>query len=224
MLVTGFLACVAFASFAAAENGLDAWLRYAPLPGKLSSSAAVPNRIVVLNSSTSSPVFNAGLELRKGFRGILGKELEFETPISPAFPASSSSVIVGTVADFQKFNGSIDDVPMLAEDGFWLSTEAAAGGVVIVGQNERGALYGAFEYLSMLAQGNFSRVSVVEEPAAPIRWVNQWDNMNGYIERGYGGFSLWFANDGVVSELPLFHHENVFGMDFRSELQDGRLI
>jgi alpha-glucuronidase len=67
-----------------------------------------------------------------------------------------------------------------------------------VGHNERGALYGAFEYLSQLAQNNVTTGSTVRNPQVPIRWTNEWDNMDGSIERGYAGPSLFFRNGYVV--------------------------
>lgn len=53
----------------------------------------------------------------------------------------------------------------------------------------------------MLAQSNFSDVAYTCNPHAPIRWVNQWDNLDGSIERGYGGASIFFENGVVVANL-----------------------
>lgn len=177
-----------------AEDGLNAWLRYAPLPSTNSYHEAVPSNIIALNSTESSPVYVAGLELQKGIQGILGKQVSVIHG-----GQSSSSVIVGTVDEYSKVGGSPRGLPELEEDGFWLST--SSNEVQILGQNERGALYGAFEYLSMLAQGNFSHVSYATNPNAPIRWVNQWDNMDGSIERGYGGPSIFFEYGTIASDL-----------------------
>src|SRR4029079_497711 len=38
-----------------------------------------------------------------------------------------------------------------------------------------------------------------QTPYAPVRWINQWDNLDGTIERGYGGRSL-FWDGGKVRE------------------------
>jgi alpha-glucuronidase len=53
----------------------------------------------------------------------------------------------------------------------------------------------------MLALGNFSKVAYATNPHAPIRWVNQWDNLDGSIERGYGGSSIFFNSGVVVNNL-----------------------
>ena len=35
----------------------------------------------------------------------------------------------------------------------------------------------------------------------PIRWVDEWDNANGTVERGYGGRSIFFDNGKVRDDL-----------------------
>ena len=178
-----------------AENGLNAWLRYAQIPQASNQSQSVPNTIVVLNSTQNSLVSTAGLELQQGIRGILGKE----TKITTSGCNASLAIIVGTVDEYTKACGNLEIAPALKGDGFWLSTSGKS--VQIFGNNERGALYGAFEYLSMLGQANFSEVAYASNPNAPIRWVNSWDNLDGSIERGYGGPSIFFSNGTVVSNL-----------------------
>ncbi|OQV01302.1 hypothetical protein CLAIMM_06683 [Cladophialophora immunda] len=174
-----------------AENGLDAWLRYAPLPGAYQSNAHVPSTIVALNTTENGPVAMAGLEIQKGIQGIFGQHVT----ITKQNLNTSSAVVIGTVDEYTQAYGKPKETFQLQEDGFWLSTEGNS--VQILGQNARGALYGTFEYLSMLAQGNFSRVAYAASPSSPIRWINQWDNLDGSIEHQYGGPSIFFE-DGLV--------------------------
>ncbi|KAF2229567.1 glycoside hydrolase family 67 protein [Viridothelium virens] len=190
-----YLFSFALFGLVAAENGLNAWLRYAPIPNAQNYSASLPSSIVSLNSTETSPVYTAGTELQNGIQGIFGKRLS----ISHANGTTSSSIVVGTVDEYAKTGGSVQGIPELDEDGFWLSSKG--GNVQILGENERGALYGAFEYLSMLAQGNLSSVAYATNPNAPVRWVNQWDNLDGSIERGYGGPSIFFENGTIVNDL-----------------------
>ncbi|KAI0202835.1 glycoside hydrolase superfamily [Astrocystis sublimbata] len=176
---------------AAAEDGLKAWLRYARLPDDVISQARIPSALTFLNSTESSPAHIAGLEIQEGIKGILGKELNISSK-----SREQSSIIVGTLDAFKAAGGTVD-ISELSEDGFWLNTTGES--VHILGQNERGTLYGAFEYLSMLAQGNFTEVAYATNPSAAIRWVNQWDNMDGTIERGYAGLSIFFENNTTVA-------------------------
>ncbi|KAJ5958363.1 Glycosyl hydrolase family 67 C-terminal [Penicillium vulpinum] len=179
----------------AAENGLNGWLRYASLPCSGQCHSNLPASIVTLNATETSPLYIAGTELQNGLKGVYGKGVK----VIHNTCKTSSSVIVGTVAQYRGICGAVKDVPELEEDGFWLDIKGKS--VQILGQNERGALYGTFEYLSMLAQGNFSKVAYASNPSAPIRWVNQWDNMDGRIERGYGGPSIFFKDGQIVEDL-----------------------
>src|SRR5437763_1724158 len=37
--------------------------------------------------------------------------------------------------------------------------------------------------------------------SSAIRWINQWDNLDGSIERGYGGRSIFFEAGKVRADL-----------------------
>ena len=41
----------------------------------------------------------------------------------------------------------------------------------------------------------------MEQPQVPIRWIDQWDNLNGTIERGYAGPSIFFEKGSVRTDL-----------------------
>lgn len=146
----------------AAESGIDGWLRYAPIPDAGSYHGAVPSTIVALNTSEVSPVYTAGQELQLGLDGLLGKQcsVRHETEGDP-------SITVGTVAAYTEAGGNVDDLPELVDDGFYLST--TGGNVVILGQNERGALYGAFHWLELVALGNFTELAFASNLAARIQ-------------------------------------------------------
>ena len=54
--------------------------------------------------------------------------------------------------------------------------------------------------LEQIAQQKFA-AGRAESPSSPIRWVNQWDNFDGSIERGYAGRSIFFDNGHVRPDL-----------------------
>ena len=73
---------------------------------------------------------------------------------------------------------------------------------LITARNGRGVLYGVFALLRKIALGiPVARLEDQQSPFAPIRWVNQWDNLDGSIERGYGGKSIFFENGNVRADL-----------------------
>jgi len=204
------LLLLAAIGLAAAEDGLNAWLRYARVQGAKGYHSKLPSAIVTLNATEGTPVYTAGQELSQGINGIFGKKLELDTADARRGhgqrpPSRDTTATVGTVAAYVDSNPSAAArLPKLIDDGFYLSV--SRGNVLILGQNERGALYGAFHYLSLLAQGNCSDFSLTSNPEAPIRWVNQWDNMqdggtHGSVERGYGGDSIFFWDGKIRDDL-----------------------
>lgn len=183
-------------------TGIDGWLRYARLSNAEAYASAVPAQVLALNTSKSSPVYTAALELQQGLQSILARNCQ---EYAGSWNKSVADVIlVGTLQQYSHAGGNTDGIPELIEDGFWLNVSKQT--VEILGQNERGVLYGAFEYLSRVAQANFTSVAYASNPDAPVRWINQWDNLqgggtHGSVERGYGGPSIFFANGFVKSDL-----------------------
>ncbi|KAL3441578.1 glycoside hydrolase superfamily [Aspergillus insuetus] len=186
---------------AAAEDGSKGWLRYAPVPCNRHCQRNLPSHIVTFhsNNSTRSPVETAAEELQQGFHSIVGKAISTSHNCN-----IKTSILVATVDDYHLCKSRIPrSIPDLHEDGFYIHLNGPS--VTIIGQSARGALYGAFEYLSLLAQGDFTSLSedtkYTSNPHAPIRWVNQWDNMDGSIERGYAGPSIFFSGGSIVEDL-----------------------
>ncbi|MFN2596232.1 MAG: alpha-glucuronidase, partial [Pyrinomonadaceae bacterium] len=63
---------------------------------------------------------------------------------------------------------------------------------VIASVGETGALYGAFHFLRLLQTLQpVANLDVSQKPRLQIRVLNHWDNLDGTIERGYAGRSLW---------------------------------
>ena len=66
--------------------------------------------------------------------------------------------------------------------------------VTIKGGSDRGLLYGVFFLLQEVGIQQQIPAVYRSGPSAPIRWVDEWDNLNGTIERGYAGRSIFFEN------------------------------
>ena len=57
-------------------------------------------------------------------------------------------------------------------------------------------------YSTALPLARTSRHSTsASEPSAPVRWINHWDNLDGTIERGYAGRSIFWENGHVLDDL-----------------------
>jgi alpha-glucuronidase len=182
---------------AIAETGREAWLRYAPLKGAaVSKYASLPAAVVRLGES--AVVDNARAEIIRGVSGMLGRTLRVETGL-----AKEPAIVLGTTAALKPAVPGIK-IPQIGKDGFWLASADIRGKrcIVIASPNDRGVLYGAFHLLGKIALGQeITALNEVRQPVAPVRWVDHWDNLNGTIERGYGGPSIFFENDNVRADL-----------------------
>ncbi|MBZ5633268.1 MAG: glucosiduronase [Acidobacteriia bacterium] len=88
----------------------------------------------------------------------------------------------------------------LKAEGYSLKT--TGGKIIIAGADDRGVLYGAFALLRKIALGeSVAKLDEKSEPRVPVRWVNHWDNLDGSIERGYGGRSIFWDNGTSRADL-----------------------
>ena len=62
-----------------------------------------------------------------------------------------------------------------------------------------GLLYGAYALLFRQAEG-LSAADAEASPRFPLRMIDCWDNMDGTVERGYAGRSLWFEGGRFAYE------------------------
>ena len=181
-----------------AETGAGAWLRYARLrPALADQYSGLPATAVTLDDS--SQVKSAQTELLRGVRGMLGRTLRVGTTM-PNEPA----IVLGTLAEITKLDPQFKPPANLQGDGYELRSTHLNGqsAIVITSETPRGVLYGTFALLRKIASGDsIASLNDVQQPSAPVRWVNQWDNLDGSIERGYAGRSIFFDNRSVRSDL-----------------------
>lgn len=82
----------------------------------------------------------------------------------------------------------------LGEEGYTIRT--SEGKTVLEAATEQGLLYATYHLLRLQAEGaDCTRLDIQEKPAFDIRVLNHWDNLDGTIERGYAGRSLWKWED-----------------------------
>lgn len=182
-----------------AETGRSAWLRYSEWNGATLAQyrQSVPAAVVSLGDA---PVIESARgEVLRGLRGMLSRTLRVE----PRVPAESA-IVLGTLDRVRQALPQANLAADLATDGFLLKTVRVNGvrHIVIAAPNDRGVLYGAFAFLRKIGLGEpVLELDEKQSPYAPVRWVNQWDNLDGSIERGYGGRSIFW--DGLKAREDL---------------------
>ncbi len=79
----------------------------------------------------------------------------------------------------------------LPKESYRLTTEE--NGFYIEGGDQSGVLYGVFATMLRLGSGEvFENINENSAPAVPLRLLNHWDNLDGSVERGYAGKSIFF--------------------------------
>jgi alpha-glucuronidase len=183
--------------FLHAESNESAWLRYTRLSGDAAKQfSSFPHTVTVLGNS--AVLKNASRELTRGISGMFGRSLEVEKTVP-----RGSAIILGIAGAVRTALPELQ-LPDLPTDGYWLATRKIGdqNHIIIAGGSDRAVLYGVFAFLNRIALGqSIANMDEVQQPYASIRWVDEWDNLDGRIERGYGGPSIFFENGDVRADL-----------------------
>jgi alpha-glucuronidase len=193
----------------------DCWLGYRPLaPDALSAQERdLLSRVAVVGVS---PVLRtAQEELVRGLAALTGSE-PLPVPGQPvvsgqpgqphvliAAPGSAAAAAARAAA------WAAAGRPASAQPGedevIALADVAEAGGprrLVITGSTEAACLHAVFAFLRRLQAGQgVTGVRLSEATANKLRMINHWDDIDGTIERGYAGKSIFFADGQVTQDL-----------------------
>lgn len=80
------------------------------------------------------------------------------------------------------------------KDGYKIKKDKQ--GIKIMAGQDIGLLYGAYHLLRLQqTNADLTNEEIEEIPSYDIRILNHWDNLDGTVERGYAGYSLWKWNE-----------------------------
>jgi alpha-glucuronidase len=181
-------------------SGYNAWLGLLDTGFvKNNPYASLFNSIYV--SSSDSLLETAVKELSDIIMSIAGRSPQLVTKPEPA-----GTVAIELVGD-EPVRGSLvseEERKMLKAEGYLIKHCHYSEGscLLIAGKSPAGVLYGVFALLRLLKCGTFDdKTYILDNPAVSLRMLNHWDNMDGSIERGYAGNSIFFENNNPVSDL-----------------------
>jgi len=194
--IIGF-ALLAAAAPARAETGYDLWLRYVRVDDEAQRrvyQTAIAS-LVVQGESPAERVIAE--ELQRALTGLLGEPVPSAKTVN-----ADGALVVGTprTSPIVASLGWQSRLDTLGNEGYVVrSTQIGSkAAIVIASKGTTGALYGAFHFLRLLqTRQPFAHLDVAERPRVSLRLLNHWDNLDGTIERGYAGSSLW-----AWDELP----------------------
>ncbi|MEJ2007399.1 MAG: alpha-glucuronidase family glycosyl hydrolase [Acidobacteriota bacterium] len=182
-----------------ADTGYKGWLRYSRIYDLQAREQYQKLPAVVVALGSSPVIHSAQQEMVRGVRGMLNRTLREEGRLP-----DESAIVLGTTDEIRAAVPGIALDANLKKDGYLLRSMAVNGHpcLVITAINPRGVLYGAFALLRRIElREPVANLNVTSEPSAPLRWVNEWDNLDGRIERGYGGRSIFWNGGSVVEDL-----------------------
>jgi alpha-glucuronidase len=173
---------------ARAEDGHDLWLRYRPLDAPMMS--VYRPVVTALMAAGGSPTLNAARdEMVQGLSGLLGRSVLMTTAIG-----GDGAIVLGTPAS-SLIVASLDlPLGQAGPEGYVIRTTLSGGHriTVIAANSDIGVLYGTFGFLRLLQTGRpIDRLDILSVPRLKVRVLDHWDNLDGSVERGYSGSSLW---------------------------------
>ncbi len=195
-----FLAMLVTGAPMFAETGANAWLRYAAPPDP-PRYHEMPHAVLLLGDAPEE--HSAGDELDRG----LGHMISGTDVLLRRFRPDVDAIVLGTTAAIHQARltrqiTGFHEQP-LPEEGFRIVH--LRNGIrqwwVIQGGSPRAELYGAFRFMALVAQDRQLPEELTEAPAAAVRWVSQWDCLDGSVERGYAGASIFYEDGHARSDL-----------------------
>ena len=127
-----------------------------------------------------------------------------QQPINKAKVTGPECIAAQELRTYSTQNVTLKIDATMEQDAYCIKVNSEQGKVnsVISAKNEIGLLYGAYALLRGETTGS--------EPFYKLRILNHWDNLNGTIERGYAGLSIFWK--GKAGERK-FHGRTIFVED-----------
>jgi alpha-glucuronidase len=171
-----------------AEDGYDLWLRYRPLESQW--VGPFKHAATQLVGDAGSPTLQAARsELTRGLSGLLGS-----APRSVQRVTQDGAIVFGTPQS-SPFIAHMGLKPQSAARESYVIRSVVIDGhhaTVIAANDDIGVLYGAFQFLRLLqTHQGLEQLNVSSSPQIQLRLLNHWDNLDGSVERGYAGASIW---------------------------------
>lgn len=169
-----------------AEDGYDLWLRYRPMDAGAQARYR-PLATGVVSEGASPSLAAAKSELVRGLSGLLDKSISTGA-------VTGGAVVIGTPATSSLLAGLKLPLAGLGNEGYLIRSMALNGHAVtvIAANSDIGVLYGSFAFLRLIqTRQQLAHLDIASAPRLKLRLLNHWDNLDGTIERGYAGRSIF---------------------------------
>ncbi len=174
-----------------ADDGYELWMKYKKIEdaNRLAEYQKSITSVIVKGQTKTCRIIED--ELKRGLDGLLNKEISV-TETNP----KNGSIIIGKPENTEIIKELIDTsvLESLGSEGFIIKPANADGNdtIIIAANEDIGLLYGTFHFLRLIqTQTSLKNIDIISKPKIQYRLLNHWDNLNGTVERGYAGKSLW---------------------------------
>ncbi|HEY0245765.1 MAG TPA: alpha-glucuronidase family glycosyl hydrolase, partial [Mucilaginibacter sp.] len=190
-LIFYFLLLLCSAWNAQAEDGYRLWLRYDKVSNKALYNQYRSSITQVIFPGKSATLTAAQEELANGLKGLLAL-----TPAQKDVVTANGALLAGTPASSKLIAALAikNELKEAGEDGYVIRTVMVNGksARVIAANTDIGVMYGVFNFLKLIqTEKSIKILAITDYPRTKIRMLDHWDNLNGSVERGYAGKSLW---------------------------------
>ncbi len=187
------------------EDGYELWLRYRQVDNRdrIAQYRQAISRATVLGTGESVKIIRN--ELERALPVLLDKAVPFleQEP-------GGNALVVSTVRELEAIGVPIPHAQRhyLGAEGFLITAHPPGGNcwIVITSNTATALLSGTFHFLRLLqTQQDISGLHIASRPRIRHRILGHWDNLDGSIERGYAGQSLWNWAELPESIDPRYH-------------------
>ncbi|MFX3634403.1 MAG: alpha-glucuronidase family glycosyl hydrolase [Candidatus Pristimantibacillus sp.] len=183
------------------NDGYAGWLRYDKVrdAALLSGYTDWAKELVVPVAAMQGPHKTAVQELVKGLNSLLGFQ-----PVVVKESNLERFIMIGKLGELPLVDNEIYSLESaaLSDEGYLIKTVLQQGTeyLLVAGKSDMGVLYAVFHLLRLIQAGSsIDLIAIAESPKYGLRMINHWDNIDGSVERGYSGHSIFYKDNEVLS-------------------------
>lgn len=144
----------------------------------------------------------ASKELCLALTSLLGSDVRESAVESGSLGGTIVAGVYGSSPVFEQLAHTYDFAE-LGDEGYIIhaSEEDGDGSIYLTASSDKGVLYAVFHFIRLLQTGGTLAGQQIREVARNgLRMINHWDNMDGSVERGYAGGSIFYKDGRFIED------------------------
>ncbi|MFA9189303.1 alpha-glucuronidase family glycosyl hydrolase [Flavobacterium sp. FBOR7N2.3] len=174
-----------------AQEDYKLWLQYKKVQ-ETKMASNYQSKINGIHALGNSETIQAATkEIQLGLSGLLAYEVSLQQNAN-----KENMLILGNQSSLDEaiLKNVKSEFDLINNEGYIIKTIQLKNKkhILITAKTDVGVLYGVFNFLKLLQTNqSIENLAITDAPKINIRMLNHWDNLDGTVERGYAGFSLW---------------------------------